>query len=57
MFLIDTNIVSEVRKGERCNANVGYWYAGIDDVDLYLSVVVTGEIRNGIERHRTAAPA
>ena len=49
MFLIDTNIISEVRKGRRCDAHVAAWYAGVADTDLFLSVLVTGEIRKGIE--------
>jgi predicted nucleic acid-binding protein len=51
-FLIDTNIISEVRKGPRCDPAVAAWYASIDDTDLYLSVLVLGEIRKGIERAR-----
>jgi len=51
-FLIDTNVISEVRKGARCDANVAAWYAAIEDDDLYLSVLVLGEIRRGIERAR-----
>lgn len=56
-YLIDTNIISEVRKGERCDPNVAAWYATIDDDDLYLSVLVLGEIRRGVERARTSDPA
>jgi toxin FitB len=51
-YLIDTNIISEVRKGERANAHVAAWYAAIPDESLYLSVLVLGEIRRGIERKR-----
>ena len=51
-YLIDTNIISEVRKLDRCDANVAAWYASIDDKDLYLSVLVLGEVRKGIERAR-----
>ena len=51
-YLIDTNIISEVRKGKRCNPNVASWYEGIEDESLYLSVLVIGEIRKGIERVR-----
>jgi len=53
MFLIDTNIISELRKAERCDANVATWYASVNDDDLYLSVLVTGEIRKGIELSRS----
>jgi predicted nucleic acid-binding protein len=51
-YVIDTNIISEVRKGSRCDANVAAWYATIDDSELYLSTLVIGEIRKGIERAR-----
>ena len=33
------------------------WYASIDDADIYLSVLVLGEIRDGIERVRVKDPA
>ena len=56
-YLIDTNIISEVRKGERCDGHVAAWFASIDDEDIYLSVLVAGEIRKGIERVRRTDPA
>jgi hypothetical protein len=55
-YLIDTNVISEIRKGDRCNPNVGAWYTAIDDADIYLSVLVVGEIRKGIERARARDP-
>jgi len=55
-YLIDTNIISEVRKGVRCNPYVAAWYAAIDDAELYLSVLVLGEVRKGIERTRPSNP-
>ena len=55
--LIDTNIISEVRKGERCDPHVAEWYESIADADIYLSVLVVGEIRKGIERARPNNPA
>jgi predicted nucleic acid-binding protein len=51
-YLLDTNVISEVRKGGRCDANVARWYASIDDRQIYLSVLVLGEIRKGVERVR-----
>jgi len=51
-YLIDTNIISEVRKGRQCDPNVANWYDKIEDASLYLSVLVMGEIRKGIERVR-----
>ena len=58
-YLIDTNIISEVRKGERCDTHVSAWYASIGDEDLFLSVLVLGEIRKGVElaRRRDAGKA
>lgn len=56
-FLIDTNVISEIRKNARCDRNVAAWYASIDDGDLYLSVLVTGEVRKGIELARRRDPA
>ena len=55
-YLIDTNIISEVRKGDQCNRNVAAWYASLDDAEIYLSVLVLGEIRKGIERARSRDP-
>lgn len=51
-YLIDTNIVSEVRKGARCDPNVSAWYASIAETDIFLSTLVLGEIRKGIELAR-----
>ena len=48
MYLIDTNIVSELRK-VRPHGAVVAWLNGVDDVDLHLSVVTLGEIQAGIE--------
>lgn len=56
-YLIDTNVISEVRRGSRCNPNVAAWYASIKDSDLYLSVLVLGEIRKGVELARPRDPA
>lgn len=55
-YLIDTNIISEVRKGERCDAKVSAWYESVHDAELYLSVLVLGEIRRGIELARPRDP-
>ena len=52
MFLLDTNVISEVGKEERCDRNVSAWYSGVTDTDLFISVLTLGEIRRGIERVR-----
>lgn len=51
-YLIDTNIISEVRKGERCDPHVLAWYASVADDDIFLSTLVLGEIRKGVELMR-----
>lgn len=51
-YLIDTNVISELRKGARCNEGVAAWYATASENDLHLSVLVLGEIRKGLERLR-----
>ena len=56
-YLIDTNVISEIRKGDRCNRQVASWYASIEDVEIYLSVLVLGEIRRGVERARAKESA
>ncbi len=56
-YLIDTNIIAEVRKGERCDSHVARWWAQVADADLFLSVLVLGEIRKGIELARPRDPA
>jgi predicted nucleic acid-binding protein len=56
MYLIDTNIISEVRKGRRCDPQVAAWHRRVRDDDLFLSVLVIGEIRQGIERLRPRNP-
>jgi len=52
MYLVDTNIISEVAKGRRCDRHVAAWYRDTRDDELFLSVLVVGEIRQGIERLR-----
>jgi predicted nucleic acid-binding protein len=48
MYLLDTNIVSELRK-PRPYPRVVSWLENILDKDLYLSAVTLGEIQAGIE--------
>ena len=48
-FLVDTNVVSELRKGGRANPNVRQWYGSLADEDVFLSVLTVGELRRGVE--------
>ena len=56
MFLIDTNVISEARKGDRANPGVlAFFKQAADRGDaLFLSVITIGELRRGVEliRHR-----
>ncbi|NDG72146.1 MAG: type II toxin-antitoxin system VapC family toxin [Proteobacteria bacterium] len=55
-FLLDTNILSELRKGARCNSNVSNWAAKESRQSHYISVLSLGEIRKGIELLREKSP-
>lgn len=56
MYLIDTDVISEARKGDKANAGVRAFFrdATREDASLYLSAITIGELRQGIEaiRHR-----
>lgn len=51
-YLLDTNVLSELRKGPRADAGVAAWADGVPDDELFLSVLVVGEVCQGIERIR-----
>jgi toxin FitB len=55
-FLLDTNVISEARK-PAADPNVRAWLASVPDAELYVSVLVIGEVRQGIERLRGRDPA
>lgn len=48
MYLLDTNVVSELRRKKPHGAVVA-WVQSVDDKDLYLSAVTLAEIQAGIE--------
>ena len=51
LYLLDTNVVSELRK-PRPHGGVVAWLESIDDAQLFLSAVTLGEIQAGIELTR-----
>lgn len=55
-YLIDTDVISELRKGKRADPNVTSWFADLAEEDIYLSVLTLGEIRKGIESIRRRDP-
>jgi predicted nucleic acid-binding protein len=58
MYLLDTNVISELRR-PRPHGAVVAWLQSVADGDLYLSAVTLGEIQAGIEftRDQDAAKA
>ena len=55
-FLLDTNVISEAHR-QSPDSKVRVWLASVPEPELYLSVLVVGEIRQGIERLRRRDPA
>lgn len=54
MYLIDTNVVSEIRKRGRANSGVKAFFkrAAEQDTPLFISVITLGELRRGVEMIR-----
>ena len=48
MFLLDTNVVSELRRA-RPHGAVLAWIRSVDDADLSISAVTLGELQAGVE--------
>ena len=55
-YLLDTNVISKLRKGNRADANLRAWFQSIPEEEFFLSVLVLGEVRSGIERIRSRDP-
>jgi hypothetical protein len=56
MYLLDTNVVSELRKSRPHGAVVA-WLRALNDSDIHISAVTLGEIQAGIEITREQDPA
>jgi toxin FitB len=58
-WLVGTNVLSELRKGDRADPGVRAWFHDAREDELFTSVLVLGEIRRGIEsiRRRDAPSA
>ena len=59
MFLLDTNVVSELRKVRlgKADPNLARWADEVDPADLYLSVIVVRELEIGIRLAERRDPA
>lgn len=55
-YLLDTNVLSELRKGKRCDPNVRRWAQSAIQARHFISVLSLGEIRRGIELLRRKSP-
>jgi toxin FitB len=55
-YLVDTNVISELRKGRRADPAVAAWFADLADEEVFLSILTLGEIRRGIEGIRRRDP-
>ncbi len=55
-FLLDTNVLSELRKGRACDVSVRQWALSVADRQHFISVLSIGEIRRGIETLRRRSP-
>jgi toxin FitB len=55
MYLLDTNVVSELRR-PRPHRSVLAWLEGVADEDLHLSAVTLGELQAGVELTREQDP-
>lgn len=55
-WLLDTSILSELRKGERANEGIRAWFGSVSDDQLFTSVLVLGEVRRGVESIRRRDP-
>jgi predicted nucleic acid-binding protein len=55
-FLLDTNVLSELRKGPRANETVRAWDKSVDDDARFTSIIVIAELLKGAEVHRRKDP-
>jgi predicted nucleic acid-binding protein len=56
MYLIDTNVISELRKKSKADKGVKAFFSKVvkEEIPVYISVITIGELRRGVEliRHR-----
>jgi toxin FitB len=55
-YLIDTNVISELRRGRRANPGVLGWIDATPGESMFVSVLTAGELKKGIERIRSRDP-
>ena len=55
-YVLDTNVVSELRKAPPANAKVSAWIANVDTSALFLSAITVMELEIGIQRAERKDP-
>jgi len=56
MFLLDTNVVSELRKGARADANVTAWMSAPEAGSFFISAITAMELEIGVRRMERRDP-
>jgi hypothetical protein len=51
-YLLDTNVLSELRKARPCGAVIA-WLGGLREDQVFVSAVTLGELQAGVERVRS----
>lgn len=57
MYLVDTNVISEARKGAQATPGVTAFWRGADATNIYLAAQTVGELRRGLENIRLRGDA
>lgn len=47
-YVLDTNVISELRRGQRADQNVIAWVATVPDTDMFLSAITVFELALGV---------
>lgn len=55
-WLLDTDVITELRKGDDANPGLMAWIRAVEDEMLFISVLVLGELRHGVEITRRRDP-
>jgi predicted nucleic acid-binding protein len=56
IYLLDTNVLSELRRSN-ADSGVKAWFESVPSSDLYVSTLLVGEVRRGVEKIRRKDPS
>lgn len=57
MFLVDTNVISELRRLQKADRRVVAWVESVESTDMYLSAITLLELEIGVLRAERSDPA